>query len=131
MNTKTHNTIRTPARLHGARLHGARAAAAVALLAALAAGAQAADAPQVHVTYADLNVGTTAGAMRLYRRIRAAADQVCGVPGTWELARVGQIKACAARAVADAVAAVNAPALTAVYKADRGVAPGTRLAAIR
>ncbi len=131
MNTETAKTIRIPGRLHGARFHGGRVVAAVALFAALAAGAQAADAPQVHVKYADLDVGTTAGATILYQRIRAAADQVCGVPGTWELARVRQVKACVARAVADAVAAVNAPALSGVYEVNRGVAPGTRLAAIR
>ena len=108
-----------------------RIAAAVTLFAALTAGAQAADVPQIHVKYADLNVGTTAGATVLYQRIRGAADRVCGVGDNRDLARLGLAKDCAGHAVAEAVAKVNVPALTEVYdvKADR--VPVTRLAAIR
>jgi UrcA family protein len=108
-----------------------RIVAAVALFAALTAGAQAADIPQVHVKYADLNVGTTAGATMLYRRIRGAADRVCGVADKRDLARLGQAKACADHAVAEAVAKVNAPALTQVYEFQGDIVPVTRLAAIR
>jgi len=108
-----------------------RIAAAVALFAALTVGAQAADAPQVLVKYAELNVNTAAGAKVLYQRIRAAADQVCGVSDTRDLARLSHAKACAAQAVADAVAAVSAPALTGVYEVKTGGTPVTRLAAIR
>lgn len=124
MNKHTNNPIQVP----GGRYHGGRIAAAVALYAALAAGAQAADIPQVHVNFADLNVGTTAGATVLFQRIRGAADRVCGVTDTRDLARLGQAKACASHAVAEAVAAVNAPALTRVYEMKTGVDPITRLA---
>jgi UrcA family protein len=108
-----------------------RIAAAVTLFAALAAGVQAADLPQVHVKYADLNLGTTAGATVLYQRIRGAAGQVCGVSSDRDLARGAQAKACAAHAVADAVAAVNAPALTSIYQATMGGTAVTRLAVNR
>jgi len=117
MNIHTHNPIRI--------------AAAVALFAALTAGAHAADAPQVHVNYAGLNVNTPAGATVLYQRIRGAADLVCGVSDSRDLARLSQAKACAAHATAEAVAAVNVPALTGVYQVKTRVAPVTRLAAIR
>jgi UrcA family protein len=108
-----------------------RIATAALLFAALAAGAQAADVPQVHVKYADLNLNTAAGANVLYRRIRGAADQVCGVSSTRELARLEQAKTCAAHAVADAVAAVNVPALTSIYQVNMGRTAVTRLAVNR
>jgi UrcA family protein len=108
-----------------------RIALAVALFAALTAGAQAADAPQLHVKYADLNVANAAGATVLYQRIRSAADQACGVPGTRDLGRLTAAKACAAHAVAQAVTAVNAPALTSIHQVKIGATSVTRLAAIR
>ncbi len=108
-----------------------RIAAAVALFAALTAGAQAADVPQVHVKYGDLNLTTTSGATVLYQRIRGAADQVCGVADSGDLARFARAKACAAHTVAAAVAAVNVPALTGVYEVKDGGAAGIRIAAIR
>jgi len=108
-----------------------RIAAAALLFAVLAAGAQAADVPQVHVKYAGLNLNTAAGATVLYQRIRSAADQVCGVSGNRELARLEQAKACAAHVVGEAVAAVNAPALTSVYQAKVGGSGVTRLAVNR
>jgi UrcA family protein len=117
MNIHTHNPIRI--------------ATAVALFAAFTVGAHAADVPQVHVNYAGLNLSTNAGATVLYQRIRGAADLVCGVSDSRDLARVSQAKACAKQAIAEAVAAVNAPALTGVYEVKTGVAPATRLAAIR
>lgn len=117
MNTRTKNPIRI--------------AAAVALFAAVTAGAHTGDVPQVHVKYADLNVNTTAGASVLYERIRSAADRVCGTPGAHDLARIGQAQACAARAIAEAVTAVNAPALTSVYDLKIRGASATRLATIR
>lgn len=117
MNIHTHNPIRI--------------AAAVALFATLTAGAQAGDVPQVHVKYGDLNLATTAGATALYQRIRGAADRVCGVPDTQELARLARAKVCAAQTVAEAVAAVDAPVLTGVHEARLGGAAGNQLAAIR
>ena len=105
-----------------------RVAVAFALFASLTVAVRGADIPQIHVKYADLNVATTAGATVLYQRIRGAADRVCGVANTRDLARLGHAEVCAEHAVADAVAAVNAPALTRVYEVQTGVDPVTRLA---
>lgn len=80
--------------------------AGATLSAALAGGSYAADAPQVHVNYADINLRTPAGAAVLNRRIAHAAEQVCGFSGDRDLARRAQFNACKTRAVADAVAAV-------------------------
>jgi UrcA family protein len=68
------------------------------------------------VSYADLNLSTPAGASTLYRRIQRAARSVCGADD-----RVGSIlphlqwRKCYESAVADAVAKVNSPMLTAVH----------------
>lgn len=102
---------------------------AAALVAAFATGAQAEDILQVHVKYADLNVNNPVGAAVLYRRIHAAAEKVCAVPGGREWDRTAQAKACVAKATANAVAAVNAPALTGLHEVHGGGA--TQLATIR
>jgi len=107
------------------------ALAAVTLVVAFAGGAYAQEAPQVHVKYADLNVNTTVDANVLYRRIRAAAEQVCAVPNRRELARWAQAESCTTRAVAEAVAKVDAPSLTHVFARETGSTPVTRLAAAR
>jgi UrcA family protein len=82
--------------------------AAAALGAALATGARAADVAQVHVSYADLNVHSPAGAAALDRRIHAAAERVCGVFADRDLARRAQFNACVTGATAAALAAVAA-----------------------
>lgn len=94
MNTTTRNTLKT-------------LVAAASLITAFATGAQAAEASQVHVSYADLNLHTAAGAAALNRRIKRAAEQVCGFSGDRDLARQAQFKACTARAIADAVASLK------------------------
>ncbi len=101
---------------------------AAALIATFAAGAQAQDVVQIHVKFADLDVNHPAGAAVLYQRIRVAAGKVCAMPDSRELDRAAQAKACMAKATADAVAAVNAPALTGLYQAKVG---DTHLASIR
>jgi len=119
MNTQTH-IAKNPMRI---------GVAVVALLAAFTGGAYAQEAPQLHVKYADLNVNTTAGANVLYRRIRAAAQQVCGEPDRRDLAGAAQADACIARALAETVAKVDAPALTNVFARATGRTPVSRLAA--
>ncbi len=103
--------------------------AAAAVCAALATGVRADDVAQAHVKYGDLNVAGGAGAAVLYQRIRVAASQVCGGDGERDLARKARAKACADRAIAQAVAAVNAPALTGLYQTK--VAGNTQLATNR
>ncbi len=106
-----------------------RAVAAAATLLALTAGARAADVAQVHVKYADLNISSPAGAAVLYRRIRVAADQVCGEYGGRGLARIARAQACADKAIADAVASVGNDTLNSVYAAKTGSVVGAKLAA--
>ncbi len=121
MKTFTHS-LKNPARI---------ALSVVALTAAFAAGARAGELPQVHVKYSGLDLDTPAGAATLYQRIRLAADEVCAVSGSRELARIAHEKACADRAIAEAVAAVNNPRVTRLYEVKMGVTPALRLAAAR
>ena len=96
------------------------AAAAVAAFAAgftvTAQADQSTDAPQVTVKYADLSVSSPQGAAALYHRIRAAAMTVCQPLDESNLASKQTTAACIHKAVADAVAEVDQPALSAVYR---------------
>jgi UrcA family protein len=76
----------------------------------------------VTVNYEDVNLTTLAGATRLYQRISDAARQVCGEPGYGLQAR-RLWQDCYRAAVADAVAAVNSPMLTTVYRDDSKAEP--------
>jgi UrcA family protein len=71
------------------------------------------DPPSVTVRYADLDLSSPAGADALYRRIQAAARQVCGFPGT-DLVEQSSWRSCYRSAVGDAVRKVNSPLLIAV-----------------
>jgi UrcA family protein len=75
------------------------------------------DVEQITVHFGDLNLNQPAGVAVLYRRIRHAAEHVCGVPqlpGTnipshsW--------RTCVADSIERAVIAVDRPALTAYYR---------------
>jgi UrcA family protein len=76
------------------------------------------------VKFADLNVGTPAGAKALYGRIHAAAWHVCQQPG----GELQAAKICMRRAQSDAVGKVNAPLLTALYQKKTGSNPRTIIA---
>jgi UrcA family protein len=82
-----------------------------------AAQAPAADpsgARSVTVSYRDLNLSTIEGATALYLRIRHAANSVCDEPGAG-IAQFQEWKSCYQAAIADAVAKVNSPLLSAVH----------------
>jgi UrcA family protein len=102
--------------------------AVVAVCAALSTVARADAARQLHVSYADLNVNSGAGAAVLFQRISHAADRVCEVQGTRDLGQLAAVKACTHHAIAAAVEAVKLPALTEVYGAEFGIAPTTIVA---
>jgi len=104
------------------------ALASLAVFAALGTAARAEDAPQVHVSYADLNLATDAGAKVLFQRIHAAAERVCEVPNMRDLSSLSRAQACTDHAIAVAVEAVKAPALTKIYDAKYRVAPSTVVA---
>jgi UrcA family protein len=78
------------------------------------------DQRSVTVRYADLNLTGPEGAAKLYRRIRTAADQLCGPrvsPGTlWESP---SYRSCFNAAVEGGVAQVHRPALTALHEQQR------------
>jgi UrcA family protein len=77
---------------------------------------QSTDVPQVIVKYADLSVSSPQGAAALYHRIWAAAVTVCRPLDDRDLGSKQVMDACIHKAVADAVAKVDQPALSAVYR---------------
>jgi UrcA family protein len=87
--------------------------------------------PQVTVKFADLDVSSSEGAQALYRRIHSAANIVCWrmyvneSNETYKLNKDG----CLQQVIADAVAKVNQPALSAVFASKFGVSPPAVLAA--
>jgi UrcA family protein len=67
------------------------------------------------VSYRDLNVADKVGAERLYERIALAADNVCGMNDEGvALLFDRDYLACKDKAIADAVAKVDQPKLTAI-----------------
>lgn len=101
-----------------ARAHARTAAVAGSLLAiALASSATvlAADAaPSVRVSYAGLDLKSEQGARILYRRISAAAEQVCPSADPRALVEFSASRACRAQAVARAIQEVGNPKLAAM-----------------
>jgi UrcA family protein len=73
------------------------------------------------VRYSDLNLNTRAGAAVLYKRIRVAAEDVCGDVHSWQPVVAKATKACVDRAIFTGVRSVNAPMLTSEYDAHAGV----------
>jgi UrcA family protein len=92
-----------------------------ALGAACTAPASAANAPEVTVSYQDLNLANTADVRVLYRRLKAAASDVCGNVPAQELARHLAFESCYNAALQSAVAHVNLPQLQAMYQSDTAV----------
>jgi len=76
--------------------------------------ALATDPASIKVGYSDLNLSTIAGAQALYGRIKSAARTVCGYEGR-NLTDQAAWNSCYHGAIADAVAKVNSPLLTAVH----------------
>jgi UrcA family protein len=73
------------------------------------------------VKFGDLDISRPKGAAVLYSRIRAAAEKVCSPLDRGDLSAKMHFNACINKAVADAVTAVNEPALLAIYIAKRHV----------
>jgi UrcA family protein len=90
-----------------------------------AVDASAAELPQsISVRYADLTLDRQADAATLYRRIAAAAEEICGprlLTGS-HLPLPGY-QHCFSDAVAQAVARVDRPALSAYHQQQLGLAP--------
>lgn len=71
---------------------------------------------QEKVSYADLNLHSTAGAWAVLRRVRAAAKRVCAPrPADADLDQLADYKTCLHDAVANAVAELGNPRVSALY----------------
>ena len=86
---------------------------------------------QVTVKFADLNISQPPGATVLYNRIRAAARSVCSPFDRGGILDKMAFGTCIQKSIADAVTAVNAPALTAVYSAKTRSALLVRVASLQ
>lgn len=74
----------------------------------------------VSIRYAELDLGSSEDAAELYHRIVGTARAVCGYQDH-DLGRLSQVRSCNTRAIAAAVAAVNAPLLSEIHNAHRRV----------
>jgi len=124
MNTKTTATRFNP--LFGIAMLGALSVG----VASLPAAADSFDAPQITVSFADLNVSQPRGAAALYARIRAAAHSVCAPLDGRSLGEKSSMNACVDKAVLDAVSSVGQPALTAIYSEKTGKPVVARVASV-
>jgi UrcA family protein len=90
---------------------------------ALAHADSASDLRSETVKYADLNTASVQGAAVLYHRLTNAAKTVCRdlEPGR-ALGMMGPYSDCVHKALSNAVADVDRPAVSA-YAADRGIVP--------
>ena len=81
---------------------------------------------QVVVRFGDLNLSNPSGAATLYRRIAAAANEVCSAfdLGSRELGSRASVDACVRKAISGAVTKVGRPELFAVYNARNSVPLG-------
>ena len=70
----------------------------------------------VTVSFADLDLSKAAGAQTLYKRIKAAARQVCGSIDGYTYMKSQRWRECYQSAIADAVARVDRPSLTALHQ---------------
>ena len=66
----------------------------VALAATTSTPALAQDAPVVHVSYADLDLASVAGAKTFERRVAGAVVEVCGDPDRGDLPLVAEMTRC-------------------------------------
>lgn len=83
---------------------------------------------QISVNYADLDIGHRAGAVELIARMHAAAAQACGpAPDIRQLEPSRAYRQCITDAVAQGVAAVDAPAVTELFHG--ATSPGLAVAA--
>jgi UrcA family protein len=86
-------------------------------LISLASAGAVPDVPQMTVQFADLDLTKTDGAAVLYKRLRAAAETVCGPREDRVPAKAAAFKKCVQSALASAVSRVDQPKLTAYYRA--------------
>jgi UrcA family protein len=123
MNTTTQNSNRS--RATAAVLFGALALS----FAGICTAEDTTGAAQETVKYSDLNVSRTAGADALYTRISMAAGDVCRILDHGDLSSKLNFDRCVHKAIANAVAKLDQPALNSVYNAKNPAAKPVMLAA--
>jgi UrcA family protein len=74
------------------------------------------DTPAIQVSYAGLDLSSPAGAETLYRRLKGAAERVCGSVDVRQLSHSARWSACYDKALADAVVKLNVVQVTALYR---------------
>lgn len=100
----------------------AGAAITATAAAASAETSNGAEARSVHVSYADLNLGSEAGARAMYTRLSGAAHRACGdSSGRMSITEAREIRECVSGALDRAVAALDQPTVTALYEREYGV----------
>lgn len=109
-------SIKNKASAKGRKL--ARTLLAGAIIGAICAGTAGAapvvaDAPSVTVRYGDLDLSSDAGTRALYRRLAAAAKQVCPDRPVRELSTRQFVETCRRQAINDAVRQIPSPQLAA------------------
>jgi UrcA family protein len=122
MNTKTQTTGLS-------RVAAAVLFSAFALSFAAMSHADGTGAPQEKVKYAGLDLSRSAGAGALYARISIAANDVCRELDHGDLSSKLIFNRCVHQAIANAVAAVDQPALYSVYNAKNTAPKPLMLAA--
>jgi UrcA family protein len=91
--------------------------AALALSACLVAYNASAQPNAQTVSFADLDLSKAAGAQTLYKRIKAAARNVCGPSDNYTFVTPSAaFRKCYDKAIADAVAQIDRPSLTALHR---------------
>lgn len=71
------------------------------------------------VSYADLDLSKPAGAQTLYKRIQKAARRVCGPVDNYTFITPAKaFRQCYEQSIAEAVAQVDRPSLTALHKVE-------------
>jgi len=123
------NTTTISARKHSPRFFLTGLTAACLAVAATGVRAQGQAAPdteprKIVVHYADLNLANPQGVERLYRRIVAAASEVCDSRDR-SLQAQALDGICKKESIARAVAAANQPVMTAFYAQETGRPAGT------
>ena len=78
------------------------------------------DVPQVVVSLAGLDLSSGRGADMVYGRIRSAAEAVCGVGQSRELAQVQHARTCFRSAIDDAISQANRPLLSELHARKMG-----------
>jgi UrcA family protein len=72
--------------------------------------------PTIAVGYADLDLTSEAGVTALYRRLQAAAKQVCSPFASHEIGRALKRRACYNQALSDAVTKINVELLSVLHR---------------